>query len=292
MQRQKGIKYIFISLLLISGLSRASYAQDFDVLDRLGSAFEVIQDGVDSLWPGGVDFDGFRVSAGIGIGFTPDYIGSNNYRPRALPIFDIYYKKLWRITGSRFTYNYYTNGNLTVGPVVALRFGRKEGRNKALQGLGDIDNTLEVGGFLNYKRESLIFYADIRQALDSNKGQVARLTLSHGIFKKNQFMGAVALHAKWLSKDASQTLFGISPAQAANSEYNLDQFTAGAGLSQVSANFIVAHRYNKKTRSIALLSIGQLMGDARQSPISGAGPNDGQGSRTQIIIGTAVTFQF
>jgi outer membrane protein len=293
----KGHKHFlvgFLAAISLSGNALAAAADRFTLGDRFNNAIEAVQQGIDVIWPGDLDSESFNARIGAGMGWVPDYDGSDNYRFTIIPILDVRYKEVWRLNGSRFTYSVVRAGNkdgkgeLEVGPLVNLHFGRSESDNKALVGLGDIPTTVDVGGFVAYRRKSLLLELDVRQALGAAQGLQVRFTAGHGIFKSGQFGLGLGLRAKYLSKKAMQTNFGITPQQAANSAKGFSAFEAGAGVSEVTINLLGGLRLNDKVRIMGLLSAGNLYGSAADSPLV----TGGTGSRFQVIAGTGITLQF
>lgn len=261
-------------------------SQGLSLADRFNNAIEAVQEGIDIIWPGDLDSEHINARMGLGVGWIPDYVGSDNYRFRAVPILDIRYKELWRLNGSKLTFTAFKTDKLEVGPLLNLHFGRKESSNKALTGLGDIGTTFDVGVFARFKRESLLIDADIRRALGAGQGTAIRLTAGHGIYQNGNFGAGLGIRLRYMSKKGMQTNFGITREQADNSVY--EAFQASAGLSEVSANIIGAYRLTEKTRLMGLISVGHLLGDAANSPIVA----DGTGSPLQAIAGVGLTMQF
>ncbi|SDD38500.1 MipA/OmpV family protein [Kordiimonas lacus] len=261
-------------------------SQGLNLADRFNNAIEAVQEGIDLIWPGDLDSEQMNARMGIGFGWIPDYVGSDNYRFRAVPILDVRYKEIWRLNGSKLTYTAFKTDKLEIGPLLNLHFGRKESSNKALTGLGDIGTTFDVGIFARFKRESLLIDADIRRGLGAGQGTTIRLTAGHGIYQNGDFAAGLGVRLRYMSKKGMQTNFGITREQAENSVY--ETFQASAGLSEVSANLIGAYRLTEKARLMGLVSVGHLLGDAADSPIVA----DGTGSPLQAIAGVGLTFQF
>lgn len=263
-------------------------SQGLNLADRFNSAIEAVQQGIDLIWPGDLDSEQMNARMGVGFGWVPDYVGSDNYRFRALPILDVRYKEIWRLNGSKVTYTVFKTDTLEVGPLVNLHFGRKESANKALTGLGDIGTTLDLGLFTRFKRESLLVEADIRRGISAGQGTLARLTASHGIYQNGDFAAGLGLRVLYLSQKGMQTNYGITPEQAEASSAGYDPFRASAGLSEVSAHVVGAYRLTENTRLMSLVSVGHLLGDAANSPLVA----NGTGSPLQVIAGVGLMMQF
>jgi|GEM_PF-1059840 len=285
-------KIILSASLLTAALCQTDTAhatsRGLDLADRFNSAIEAVQQGIDLIWPGDLDSEQVNARMGVGFGWVPDYVGSDNYRFRALPILDIRYKDRWRLNGSKVTYTVFKTDTLELGPLVNLHFGRKESANKALTGLGSIGTTLDVGLFARFKRESLLVEADIRRGISEGQGILARLTASHGIYKNGDFAAGVGLRVAYLSQKGMQTNYGITAEQAETSSAGYDPFRASAGLSDVSAYVVGAYRLTEKTRLMSLVSVGHLLGDAADSPLVA----NGTGSPLQVIAGVGLMMEF
>lgn len=266
----------------------ASANQGFNLADRFNNAIEAVQEGIDIIWPGDLDSEDVNARLGVGFGWTPDYVGSDSYRFRVLPIIDFRYKEVWRLNGSKFTYSAFRKGEFEAGPLLNLHFGRKESQNQYLTGLGNIPATLEVGAFARFKKESMLLEGDVRQALGAGQGMTVRLTAGHGVYQNGNFVAGLGFRARFMSKKGMQTNFGITQEQSDKSLYGFDTFEAKAGISEVSANVIGAYRLTDKVRLLGLVSVGHLFGSAASSPLS----SGTAGSDIQVIAGTGLTFQF
>ena len=269
-------------------MTTGAHADRFNVSDRFNNALEAVQEGIDLLLPGDLDSSDVKARIGLGIGWTPDYEGSNNYRFRAIPLIDIRYKEVWRLNGGQFTYSAFKRGNFEAGPLLNLHSGRSENTNKALEGLGDISTTLDVGIFARYSSKSMLISGDIRQALGAGQGTQMRITAGHGIFKSGNFAMGAGIRAKWMSKKGMQTNYGVTPEQSANSARGLGTFEADGGISDISLNVISVYQLTPSVRMLGLVSFGKLLGDAADSPLTGGG----YGSSTQFIGGTGIQFMF
>jgi len=275
--------------LLAPLISTAAAAQSF-IGEGINSAVEAVQEGLDLIWPDELSLEDVNARVGFGIGTTPDYIGSDDYRLRVIPLLDIRYRDDWRLNGSLLTFTAKRYGKFEVGPLMNLRLGRAQERNPALHGLGSINTTIEMGAFARYKTDSALLSVDYRHGLASGIRSSVRLTAGHGIYKSQggDFVAMLGLRAKWLSKGSMQTEFGITPTQSLTSEIGLRAFETDAGFSEVSVNLVGAYRLNEKIRFLSLVSYGHLLGDAKDSPLA----NEGVGSPSQLVVGGGIAFGF
>ena len=122
-------------ILMISGLA------------VLGSTCSVMAEEPASDW---------EIQLGAGAMVKPDYEGSDDYEVSPLPMVEISYKDRVFLDGPSLGANLFIwNGTrpgdqLKIGPLVRYQMGRDEDDNGALKGLGSVDGSAEVGGFISY----------------------------------------------------------------------------------------------------------------------------------------------
>lgn len=254
----------------------------------LNAAIENLQDGLDIIIPDGLKRKGVRIRLGAGFGVMPNYVGASDYRFRVVPLLDVRIGSRWRFSNRRLSYIAFLSDNWRVGPFLKHKSGRRESRSAALEGLGDINDTVQVGLFARYRTEMMLFRAEYRHALGASQGDSVRVTFGHGIYKNGKFAAAAVASAKWLSGRAMRTNFGVSADQAANSAVSLEAFGPGAGVSEVSLSLYGRYQLDDRTRLLGLASFGRLVGDAADSPLVAG--NTGSGNQLKIGIGFTVDF--
>lgn len=283
------IKRLLTAFTLAPLITVSAQAQSF-ISDGVNAALEAVQEGLDLIWPDELTLEDVNARIGVGIGTTPDYVGSNNYRFRVVPLIDVRYKDDWRLNGSLLTFTAARINDVEIGPLLALRFGRSVESNRALEGLGDINTTFQVGGFMRYKTERALLTIDYRRGLSAGIKSSLRLTAGHGVYKSKdgRFVAMLGARARWLSKGSMQTEFGITDEQSENSVLGLRAFETGSGVSEASINLVSAYRVNETVRLLSLVSYGRVFGDAKNSPLVA----DGVGSADQFVGGVGLAFNF
>ncbi|UTW59361.1 MipA/OmpV family protein [Kordiimonas sp. SCSIO 12603] len=281
------MKKTLTALSFITLASTPSTADDFNVSEVLGGAVDLLQQGVDLLWPDELGLDNVNAKIGFGVGFTPDYIGSDNYALRAVPLLDIRYKDSWRLSGSKLTFSPIRTKHFEAGPLLNLRFGRAEESNAFLEGLGDINTTFEVGGYVRAKYKSGFLTAEYRHGLGSGIKSNIQVTAGHGIYKSENFVALLSARVRWQDDQTAMTQFGITEQQAQNSVKGFDTYQASSGIYDVTTNLIGSYTVNKSTRLVGLVSYGKIVGSASDSPLVADA-----GSSNQFIVGTGLVFSF
>lgn len=262
--------------------SQSTFGQGFaDIIQSMHS-------GLDSLWPDALEVDGLTLRAGIGTGLLPDYIGSDDYGLRIVPLLEVRYGERFRIDGGLMTYAAIKKGNLEAGPLLNLAFGRDESRNRILRGIRDIETVFETGAFVRYRTKSGLASLQFRHALGDDLGQSVQLTAGHGIYQNGNFSAIAALRARWLSNRRMQRNFGITAEDASTSEFGLPAFTATSGVSDMNLNLVGSYEISDGTRLLGLVAAGHLFGDAADSPLV-TGSN---GAAFQAAVGFGFMTQF
>lgn len=228
----------------------------------------------------------WTVVIGGGGAYMPDYEGSDDYEFQPIPFVSIVYDDLVFINGPSLGVNLVNIEGLTVGPIARYGFGRDEDDNHALDGLGDVDDAIEVGGFANYQLG--IWSAGLTVVQDvggGHEGLLAEATTGVAVPLYEDLTSSLEASTTWASSDYMETYFGVSPKQSARS--GLEQFDAEAGFKDVAVTLGLNYMV---TESIGLSGRAQykrLLGDAASSPIV-----DDEGSADQFFGGLFLTYRF
>ncbi len=251
----------------------------------LRNASDFIQEGLDFLVP---TIPGTKIKLGIAMGLLPPYRGSRDYNFTLLPIIDIRYKRRLRLSFDQVTYAAYYDDKIEAGLLIKHQAGRNEDKNPLLKGLGNVNSSFQVGGFVKYKFKAGQVDFAYRKSLNSQYGSSMKLIVGHGIFKKDKFTLAAAVMGVWFSKKAMQTFYGLTEEQSADSVLGLPVFTANAGVSKVDMNILGIYQLSDRVQAIGLMSFGKRFGSAKASPLVA----EGRGNSNHFLVGGAITINF
>lgn len=227
-----------------------------------------------------------------GAAYGPDYEGSDDYEFQPIPFASIVYDDFIFITGPSLGVNLlnfegpFGDDRFKAGPIARYSFGRDEDDNHALDGLGDVDDSIEVGGFLNY--EIGIWSAGLTVVQDvagGHDGLVAEATTGVTVPITEQLRSSLEASATFADSNYMEAYFGVSPSQSAES--GLAQFEADAGFKDVGITLGLNYMF---TESIGLSGRAQykrLLADAADSPIVAD-----EGSADQFFTGLFLTYRF
>lgn len=166
----------------------------------------------------------WRVTLGGGVMLAPDYEGSDDYEFKPIPDIEINYRDSVILKNNSLSYNALRAvdpaSSWRAGPRARYAFGRDQDDNAALRGLGDVDGSVELGGFVGYGAGPWSGELSVLQDVgDGHDGLVAELSGGYG-FRFTPRLGA-RLSASMTYADDSymQSFFGVTPAQALRSGY-------------------------------------------------------------------------
>lgn len=249
------------------------------------------------------------VLLGGGVGVQPVYEGSDEYRVFPFPILS--YDS--GVDGPRrFEFRALDDirlhalraGGFSVGPLVGYSFGREEDEADILEGLGDIEPGIVVGGFAAYEfaatstasygfdvgvstQVSGDIFEDEPFEDDFDYGYEIDFGVSGEFDLSPRLNLATRIGATYASDEYMETYFGINSAQeAAAQDDSITQFDADGGIKNAYINVNAAFDVTDNIQLRAGAGYSRLLGDAEDSPVT-VEPNQFQGS-----LGAAYRFRF
>ncbi len=177
------------------------------------------------------------LSLGIGPEYRPDYFGSDDYKWTADPEVYIKFRNFVFLDNDGGDIALVGFSGFSFGPSFRLVGDRDENDNAALTGLGDIDRTLEIGGFAATKFvDRFLVRAKIRKGIvGGHDGLIVDAAGTALLFRYGRVSTSVSANASWVGDRYADTYFSISPAQAAAS--GLPTYDADRGLRDVGGSF-------------------------------------------------------
>ena len=259
------MRRVYISLLTLAVCAPAFGASAAD----LGGSFK---DG------GGAPADEWAIS-GAKVGgilvIMPKYEGSKEYEvlglPYILPIFagggPGFFSRIDARGADDVRFNLIEREGFVAGPLGGYSFGREEDDGDLLGGLGDIDGGLVVGGFVGYRLGPVLFDVSYHQYLDDSESYQIRF----GAEAERRISDHVTLTgrigATYADDNYMQTYFGVSDAQALNSDADLDASNAEAGFKDVNVEVGIKADLDDRWSAKASVRYSHLLGDAGDSEV-------------------------
>lgn len=205
-------------------------------------------------------------SLGIGIAMVPKYEGAKNYTALPMPLLTVKSGRFF-IRGLEAGYAYPVTQQISVGPMITIQRGRDDNDASRLNGLGDIDVTAGLGGFISGQfgafNTTLKFLQSSRSSYGATIGLDAYYTWQLGAQDRLSFGASTA----WGNNKHMQTYFGITPDQAASSKAGLPAYNTSSGMTHVRTALSWTHAINQSFSVLTMLGATTLTGDAKDSPI-------------------------
>jgi len=240
--------------------------------------------------------DEWRVSVGAGALYAPSYEGDDDYRLSLLPSVEVAYGSRFRASvenGAR--YALIDGDRLRAGPIGRIRFAREEDGSGTfavggddtndLRGLGDVDTSIELGGFAEYALGPIVLSAEVRQAVSGHDGAAADIAARWSA--REQLFGApliwsVGPRARFVDDRFSRAYFGVDAAQSAAS--GLAVYDPSGGLYAYGVGASAIMMIGADWSMVLIAGYDRLTGDAADSSLV-----RDRGSPDQAAIGLFFT---
>jgi len=230
--------------------------------------------------------------------YTPEYVGSDDYQLRALPLISFEDIGGFELSGLSLVYPLVDIGtgqgpglwSLKAGPRAAFDFGRDSDDSPTLTGFEDIGASLLAGGFVRATYGPLGLRLDAGQdVIGGHEGFNADLSLGSYIpegllFDRLSIQPALTL--SWADERYTQSIYGVTAQQAAAS--GLPQYDLGNGFHRASASLLGWYELDDRWQINAIVSYREYIGDYRDSPILQA--PDGATSDVFMLMGISRSF--
>ena len=243
---------------------------------------------------------GWKISVGGGLVVAPAFSGARSYSLLAVPDLRVSYDNLLFITvRDGIRYVAFERNGWRVGPLLSYTFRRSEknggslfriagGDTNALQGMGDVDGAVSLGGFVEYALKPYKIQLNLHKAVTGHEGFFAEARASYGGMLSaagHRLAYAVGPHLKYGDSAYTNAYWGITPEQSDRS--GLDQYHAGSGITSYGLNGFVMMPL---THGISLSLIG---GYDRLAPVAADSPLVRiRGSADQAMGGVLVNYSF
>ena len=286
---------VIASIIFVLGLFTPGFAQD-----------NTHNDEALSIGLGFPDFSQtFQGRIGLGLGFFPEYEGSDNYEISALPLVDIGKPGAFFLKGASINANdglasagltvfhfSYSKGSVSrmhiiMGPLIRAYSGRDESDSPILRGLGNIEHSLGLGGFLTLSAGAWQANATLTpQDVGNDKdGLLFALDLKYSATVSDGFMISTGVSTSWADDDYMQGYFGVTDLQVLRTGFS--RFNRKAGFKDVGLQLNVVYDLSPRWSLEGQAGYWHLLNEAADSPIV-----EGGGSANQVrgLVGLLYRF--
>lgn len=243
------------------------------------------------------------ITLGMGAQSAPAYLGSKTYEFYAVPVVALDYKDTVYIsTQDGLGWNALNDNGWKAGPIARYADSRDQDdknlfhiggpHTDALHGLGGVNGTVEVGGFVDYEKHDWDSTVEVRQGINGHKGMIADFSTNythdiHDNFYDGDPPLIITIGPRATVVDAmyNKSYFEVNPSQSAAS--GLSQYTPGGGLLSYGLNTSLSVPLSEEIMTTFVANYSRLSGDAADSPLVKE-----RGSANQTTVGLFLTYNF
>lgn len=243
--------------------------------------------------------DGWNISAGAGLLVSPSYLGDDEYQFMAVPnIRMTYADKFFASIQEGAGYNLINNKHWRVGPLVRYDFGRDEDGDNTfrvggddtndLRGLGDVDGTVELGGFIEYKMQPVSAKVEILQGVGGHEGMSGSAGLKYNgrtQLKQKALMYSFGSEIKFADSNYHEAYFGVDVGQSVAS--GLAQYKPDAGILTYGVGASIIMPITDKVATVLFTNYNRLGDEAANSSLV-----EERGSANQGTAGLFINYSF
>jgi outer membrane protein len=230
----------------------------------------------------------WAVMAGAGAALRPTYEGSGRYFVTPLPVVSVVWRDMVALDLSGLN-AYWRFDGLQVGGGLTFNLGRTQNSgvfsqgDSRLNGLGDIPAALGFRGFVNYRLGPVMLGTALTKFVaDGNNGLLIDASIGVPWRIDDRLMVMGRLFTTWADSSYTQTYFGVTATQSANSGYAI--YSAGSGFKNVGLAVGATYRLTTSWTVSANAQVTQLLDYAAGSPITF--------SDTGIMLITTLGYRF
>lgn len=241
----------------------------------------------------------FTVSGGLVS--APSFLGSSETSIYALPNISVAIGDRLNVSLlDGVSYDVYKDDNLTSGAVLTYDFGREDTpsgdglllsnvANSEIAGLGDIEETAEIGGYIEYSYGNVQATLEIRKGIDGgHDGVVVDVDVSYNapveIFGKQSVI-SFGPTASFSDDSYASTFFDVSASQSVAS--GISEYDADGGFMSYGLHASAYVPLNQNVALVGFAAFDQLTGDVGDSSIV-----QERGSDEQMTAGLLINYTF
>ncbi|MEM6414726.1 MAG: MipA/OmpV family protein [Pseudomonadota bacterium] len=231
--------------------------------------------------------DTTNLSLGVGPQFQPDYFGSNDYEVQADPQVFIKVRNFTFLDDDGADLALFGFSGFAFGPSIRLLGDRDEVENPDLAGLGNISETLEVGGFVATRfLDRILVRVKARQGVTGgHDGLIIDGAGTILLFTTPRFSAAFTGQVTWIDNNLADTFFSVTDEQSANS--GLPVFDADSGFRDVGGSVNGYINLGKRWSLNPYVRYSRIFEGIADTPIISQ-----LGSRDQFIAGFHIMREF
>lgn len=230
---------------------------------------------------------GITGEVGAGVSYQPHDPTGSRYETRPVPYFDLDWGDVSLSTDDGLTWSALNTQGLTAGPYINYLSGRTS--NGDLQGLRNVSDMAEVGGFIQYAPADFWrVYAQLGQAVGgghSQSGALGKVGGELGYPLGGGIIGSSGLVAHFADARQTHTFFGVDDNEAAATGFR--PYNASGGFQNLTLTQSFEFPLAEKWSLLTSASWVHLVGSAADSSIVRQTGDVNQGQ-----VQTAISYTF
>jgi outer membrane scaffolding protein for murein synthesis (MipA/OmpV family) len=242
----------------------------------------------------------WRLSIGTGLLVAPAFTGARDYSLLLVPDLRVIYKDLFFANvRDGIGYALLHEGGWRAGPVVTYTFAREEGEggsifriagrsSDALLGMGDVDGTVSLGGFVEYSLSPYKLRLHLQQGVNGHQGLLGEMKISYGgalTYNGPPLIYSFGPHIKFGDQRYLNAYWGITPEQSLRS--GLESYSADAGLIAYGLNGFARLPLTGSFSASLLIGFDRLAPPVADSPLIRV-----RGAENQVMGGLFISYGF
>lgn len=226
---------------------------------------------------------------GIGLGYLPEYAGSDDNRFVGAPLFDRSFGNGWFLSTRRgLGYGTVAGG---VSLSAALTYGGKRDEHRRnfgagsddLRGMGRISGGAQAILTAGYQLGNIGLTASTTQAVTRREnGSTYTIGASAPFYRSSSDQLAFNTSAVYGDRKHAQTYFGVTAQQSARSGYRT--YGAGSGFEAINASVNWNHVIDARWSVNSTVGLTRMVGDAADSPLTR------RKTTPMVLVGAAYRF--
>lgn len=242
--------------------------------------------------------DRWSFSVGAGLILAPSYLGDDAYQLSAVPNIKVTYGDNFSASIDGVGYTAIDSRGWRAGALVGYDFGRDEDGKSPfviagdetddLDGLGDVDGTIEIGGFVEYDSRPFTTRVELRQGVNGHEGLIGEVEVTYGgrlVVADQMMIFSLGPNITLVDDDYNDSFFGVDADQSARS--GLDEFDADGGLLSYGIGGSLIIPFDDHVSTVMIARYERLAGDAADSSLV-----EERGSENQGTVGLFLSYEF
>ncbi len=232
-----------------------------------------------------------KFSMGAGLGFAPDYEGSDDYT--GVPM--LYAHAQWfsgryvKLTGSKLRANIISHEVFRFGPVANYRLGRDDAvsvDDSKVKKMKQVDDSFELGAFAGMEIDNWIFMVEaLSDVSDGHDGFVLTLSVGYTWQVNNSWTLSLGASTSYADDDYMSSFFDVDVRNSQRSGLNI--YDADSGFKDVGCNIVAVYKWTNKWSVRTSGGFTRLLNDAEDSPVV-----DDRGDENQLHLGVMAIYTF